>query len=1134
MHFMICRQTSSQEWSRFTKTLLVMKLTVLFLTGFCVFAHAGAYSQKVTLSEKNVRLEKIFTKIKEQTGYTFFYDETLLNDAHRISIKVKDASLKETLNNCFKDQSSLTYVIVGKTIIVKKKRPAETPVVTPVTTDIILKGRVIGEDGVPVSGASIMITWSTGGTKTDSDGNFELTLPENKEVILQVSSIGYKTQTVTVTNRTSITIRLEKEVKVADEVVIVGYGTQKKVNLTGAVSSVDARQIENRAASDISAVLAGQAPGLTIVQGGGNPGRNTGVLNIRGIGSFNNADPLIIVDGIPTGSITDVNPQDIANVSVLKDAASASIYGVRAANGVILITTKRGGRNDKPKTSFSHQTGYTQFIRLPQKANAVELAQLHNQANDNDGTPRLFTDEDIRKFGDGSSPLTHANIDLIDLLFSKGLWNSDNLSVSGGSERGTYNVSLGHIYEGGIINQTGLKKYTLRTNLDYKATSKLNIGINVAGTLNQIKDPGAGINWITHIAFREWANDALQFPDGRWANPAWSGREHNALAYSSDAMGYSKTNDVRLIGTGFAEYQIIPSLSIKGVASVLQDFNKTDGILRGVDLYRIDPATGVIADNPSSATINLQKESPVVNNVSRDYFNNTELNYQLLLNYDKTFGKHSITGLAGFEQRQKRAEFSNLYRRKLLSDQLDQINAATDINNDGAMGNTTEFRLRSVFGRINYSYDSRYLLEGNIRYDGSSRFAPEYRYDYFPSVSLGWRISKEKFFRIASISELKFRASWGKLGNQEVGDYVYLPTYGVSSFYLFGGQQQPAIIESELANQILTWEKTTANNIGLDLGMFDNRFTLSADYFVKNTDDILMRIDQPGILGAVGPVVNAGAVKNTGFEIDAGFKDQAGKVNYYVRANFSKVKNEITNLAGTDRPGFRVGDPLQNNFGYSALGLFQSQQEIDNHASQAALGAAPKPGDIKYADLNKDNKIDAEDRENLGTSFPGITYGFSLGADYKGFDFSMVWQGVADRKIMGAGRFIQPFWLGASPLQYQMDSWTTDNTDAKFPRASFNNASNYTPSSYWLRNGAYLKMRNIQLGYSLNPKISGRLRLIKARLFVSAENLITITSFDYGFDPEDVPSGDDPVSLFGNTANYPTTKRILAGLTLTF
>ncbi|HRQ50383.1 MAG TPA: TonB-dependent receptor plug domain-containing protein, partial [Agriterribacter sp.] len=459
-----------------TKTLLVMKLTILFLTAACLNVYASGVSQTVTLSGKNVELKKVFTAIKKQTGYVVFYNRSDLNGTTPVSLSTHDMPLRDFLDVMLKDQP-LDYKIEDRTIMLYRKVVFEKKmrISEPVTEVIasIIRGKVTNAKEEPLQNVSVIEVGSQAGTTTNNEGQFTLTVPDNKNIVLEFSSVGYQTKRVNTGNKTEVNIILELEVAGLSDIVVVGYGTQRKVNLTGAVSSVDAKQIENRAASDISAVLTGQAPGLTVVQGGGNPGRNTGVLNIRGIGSFNSTDPLIIVDGIPTGSITDINPQDVANVSVLKDAASASIYGVRAANGVILITTKRGTRNNKPKTNFSHQTGCTQYLRLPKKANAVELANLHNQANDNDGTPRLFTDEDIRKFGDGSSPLTHANIDLINLLFSKGLWNSDNLSVSGGSERGTYNVSLGHIYEGGIINQTGLKKYTLRTNLDYKAISKL-------------------------------------------------------------------------------------------------------------------------------------------------------------------------------------------------------------------------------------------------------------------------------------------------------------------------------------------------------------------------------------------------------------------------------------------------------------------------------------------------------------------------------------------------------------------------------------------------------------------------------------------------------------------------------------
>lgn len=1110
-------------------------LLIVLVSSQLAFAKKGngqsVEDVRVTLELKNSTLESAFKKIEGLTDFLFAYQPKHIEPYSNISLPKGRRSVSETLNIIL-EKTDLLFRQVDKNIIIYRKQTISSPGSPEAPPPAILNGVVKNVQGKPVSGVNIIVKGTSIGTTTDDNGKFTLTVADETNIVLEISAIGYKTETYTVGAETSLVITLQNTAVGLDDVVVVGYGKQKKVNLTGAVVAIGAKDIENRAAADISGILTGQAPGLTIIQSGGNPGRNTGTLNIRGIGTLNNTDPLIIVDGIPTGSLTDINPEDVASVSILKDAASSSIYGVRAANGVVLITTKRGKINGANKITFSHQTGFTELISFPRKVDAAALATLHNQANTNDGTPLLFSAADITKFKDGSSPLTHANTDVIDLLFSKGVWNNENLAFSGGTEKGAYNISLGYLNEGGIINQTGLKKYSVRANLDSKISSRLNVGLNIAGTLSRIDDPGAGINWITHTAFREWATDALQFPDGRWANPSWSGLEHNSLAYSSDEMGKSKTNNTRLIATGFAEYEIIKGLKAKGIVSVLHDFNKTSSLIRGVDLYRINTTTGIIDENPSSTMVNLQKGSPLVDMVSRNYFDNNEMNYQFLITYEHTIGNHFVSGLFGTEDREQSSEYSFLSRRKLLSDALDQINSA-DPAEDNTGGNTIDFRLRSVFGRINYSYDERYLFEANIRYDGSSRFSKDLRYDYFPSVSVGWRISKEQFFDVPAITDLKIRASWGKLGNQEVGDYRYLSTYVLNGSYFFNNQQVSGITEGPLANALLTWEKTTSKNIGLDVGLFKNKLTVSADYFIRNTDDILLAVPQPAILGAPGPVINAGSVRNKGFEIDAGYRDRAGQVGYTIRANIGQVKNEITSLAGTDRPGFRTGDPIQNQFGYKAEGLFQTQEEITKHADQTALGI-PKPGDIKYADLNNDGKINADDRMNLGSRFPGVNYGASIGADYKGFDISMVWQGVADAKVLGAGRFIQPFWLGSSPLKYQMDSWTPDHTNAKYPKVSFTNSANYLPSSFWLQDAAYLKLRNLQVGYTLSNSVVSRWKLTRARIYVSAENLLTITSFDYGFDPEDV-SGGDPVSLFNSGAgNYPTTKRFLAGFTLTF
>ncbi|TKG94222.1 TonB-dependent receptor [Puteibacter caeruleilacunae] len=1012
-------------------------------------------------------------------------------------------------------------------------------------SSIKVTGQVTDNNGEPLPGASIVVKGTTLGITTDFDGKYTISVPNNDATLI-FSFIGMKSKEVVVNGQNTINVSLETESVGLNEVVAVGYGTQKKVNLTGAIVSIDSKTLESRGASNVSSILTGQAPGLTILQRGGNPGRNSGSFNIRGIGTLGNSNPLIIVDGVETGSINDLNPEDIANVSILKDAASSAIYGVRAANGVILITTKRGKKNTKMQVTYSQQIGFTDFISLPNKVSSYELAKLHNEANTNDGAALMFSDSDIQKFKDGSSPYTHANTDHVKEIFTEsGLWNAHNLKFAGGSDKGAYNISFGYVDEGGIIKNTGLNKYTLRTNFDKEINDRLSVGLNLAGSLNRVKDPGAGIGWITHVAFREWATDPLQTEDGRWVNPSWSNLEHNAKAYASEEMGDGLTRDIRLSGTAFAEYKIIDGLKFKGQVSIVHDNNRSSKIIRGVDLYRINPATGVVDSTPSSNATNLQSDSPSVDKVSRDYYDRYDLNLQAFLNYDKTIKLHRIKALAGFEQREVESELAGLSRRKIASDALDQINAA-DAGQDDNYGNTTNYKLRSVFGRINYGYDGRYLIEGNLRYDGTSRFAEDIRFDYFPSVSLGWRISEEDFFEIPAVSNLKLRASWGELGNQEIGDYRFLGTYALGSSYIFDNELVSGINEGALANKLISWEKTTSKNIGVDLGLFDNKLSFSAEMFVKDTKDILLTLEKPAILGATPPIENAGAVENKGFEISAMYRDKIGDVNFYISANLSKVKNEITDLAGTDTPGRSVGDPIQNFYGYRTNGLFQSQSEIDGHADQSGLGGTPQVGDVKYLDINgrdangnlngrPDGVVNADDRESLGSRFPGINYGISLGADYKNFDVSMVWQGVADSKIMLTGRLQRPFWIGASPLDTHLDSWRTDNTDARFPRASFSNSSNYHASDFWLEDASFLKLRNIQLGYTLPKRWIDNLGLSKLRVFISGENLLTITPFDHGFDPEDVGEGDPVWFLGSNTSeNYPTTKRYLAGLILTF
>jgi TonB-linked SusC/RagA family outer membrane protein len=1124
------------------KIFLIMRLTTFFLLVLVLQAKANGYAQeKITLSLSNAPLEAVFQDIHEQSGYNFLYSNQVLENAKTISLKVKDASLSQVLKECLKGQP-FTYHVVDKTVIIKYTGKTEqNQIVIPIVNPPIeISGEVTDEKGNPLQGVSVLIKGSSFGTNTDKYGEFTITIPDNSSKVLVFSFVGMVTQEVNVFNRNNLNIQLKNAPSGLNEVTVIGYGTQKKVNLTGSVVTLKASQIENRGVANISNILAGQAPGVTVLQRGGSPGRDAGSLNIQGVGTLGNANPLIVVDGIKTDNFTQIDPNDIKSISILKDAASCAIYGIDAANGVILITTKRGVKG-KVKVDYNDQYGGSGFVSLPDKVNSYNLARLYNQAQTNDGTPASglkFTSTDIQEFKDGSKPNTHANTDWIKAIFSRpGVWMSHNLSLSGGTDDTKYLVSLGYLNQDGIMQSTGYKRYTFRLNFDQKISNKVSSGFNLAIAQRDVTDPATvlgvgGETFYLHEAFQQWATDPIRTDSGTYAYPLWSGLNTNPVAYTSSANGYSKNNDTRLTGTAFTEYKIIDKLSLKGVVSTTRDFNYSSNVGLGVDLFPIDPVTGISSSIPNNTSASMPA-IPSTTSVARGFFKGIDNSLQLLLNYDNTFGKHQIRGLLGYEARSLSDEIADIQRINLSDPALDQINAA-DPTNQTTDGNTILYRSQSFFGRLNYIYNDKYLLELNGRDDATSRFAPGHRSAIFPSVSAGWIISKEGFFKVPAINTLKVRASYGTLGNQQINDYQFLSTYVLNSSYIFDGIRNTGINEGPLANTVITWEKTTSKNIGLDISFLNNRLTFTGDYYVRNTTNILLNIAQPAILGAAPPVANAGAVRNKGYDLIVSYKDRIGQVGYYVNANFNKVKNKITDLAGTEYPGRELGDPIYNVYGYKADGIFQTQDEINKHADQTALGGTPKPGDIIYKDLNGDGKVDAKDQTNLGSYFPGMTYGFSFGANCKGFDFSTLWSGVADVKASIAGsRLAQPFGdYGSSPIVEQLNSWTVDNPNAKYPRASFNASYNYLQSSFWVRNTAYLKLRNIQIGYSLPIVVIHNLRISKLRIYVSGENLLTFSPFKI-MDPESIVSGD-PFFGFGGTAAYPTTKRYLAGLSLTF
>ena len=999
-----------------------------------------------------------------------------------------------------------------------------------------ITGTVSDESGQPLPGANVIEKGTSNGSQTDFDGKFSLNV-SGGDATLVVSYLGFITQEVAVNKQSNISITLVEDLAKLDEVVVVGYGTQKRVNITGAVETVVASDFSDRPAPNVSTLLAGQVPGLSVIQKSGRPGQSAGQLRIRGIGTLgDNAknSPLILVDGI-VGNLQDVNVNDIENVSVLKDA-SAAIYGVRAANGVILVTTKTG-RTGVPVVKYDGGTGTQHAFKVPDRVNSYDFARLWNEARLNDGGSPLFSDDDLIKFRDGTSPQTHANIDHFKKLLKSGdpLKQFHNISVSGGDENTKYNLSFGYLDEGSLIKTFGYERKNYRVNIDKKISDKLNVGVKLAGSFGKTFGNIQSVGQIITESYRAFPGELDQFENGLWKNMQEFGvGRRNMLAYVELPLGTNVIRDNNYVSIAYAEFKILPELRVRGQFSARNN-NRLQNKKRNVEQwYRYDAETDTyIGANIASGYLDRKNETVL------DYTSN------LFLNYEKSFNNHNVKGLLGFEQRDRNWAMTQAQNFELFSsNELTEINGV-DATADATSGNSTDYRLRSAFTRINYNFKDTYFFEGVLRYDGTSRFAKENRFDYFPSFSVGWKMSNEDFFKSETISHLLLRGSWAELGNQEIGNYQFLTAFGPRKNYnySFGSASTNGVLENErLANPDILWETTTTTNFGIDTRLFNNALSITADYFIKTADNILLGLAQPYILGANPPTVNAGSVENKGWEISV---DYSGRINdsfnYYVKANVGYVKNQITDLKGTERPGRDIGDPIQNIFGYVADGLFNSQAEIDA-APTHKISGTPEPGDIRYKDINgrdangdltgqPDGVVDADDRQSLGTYFPKYNFGLNLGFDWKGFDFSMFWQGFAGHKVATLGPTVRPFWGHSAPTQSMVNNfWTPTNMNADFPRLGFKNQKrNYQTSTYWVNKGDFAKLRNMQIGYTLPKEALSALGVSKFRIYISGENLLFISKLK-DIDPEFAHGN----GFAWNKDNYPTNRQFLLGFNVTF
>lgn len=960
--------------------------------------------------------------------------------------------------------------------------------------------------GEPLSGATVVEKGTNKGVSTDLRGHFEIQVI-SLNTTLEVSFINYIDQNIDANGKSIINIKLIPEVASLDEVVVIGYGTQKKVNLTGAVAVIKGDEISERTFSNSSKAIQGLSPGVTVIDRGGPPGQDDARINIRGVGTLGNANPLILVDNVPVNSINDVRPTDIANISVLKDAASAAIYGSRAANGVILITTKRG-KEGKMAINYNAYVAMQHTTRLPEAVGIKDYMEIINEGYTNSGLNPKYNDDYIAKTLSGEDPIKYPNTDWLAIIFKPAIQTNHSLNINGGSERSTYALSLNYLDQNGIVKNVNSKNFGLRLNNDFKLSKRITLGTDVAYNRKNNTQP-YNIGDVYWALYSENAPTvASQYPDGSYGIN--SGNRSPLGAINASGYQNSFTDNIFLNLKG--QYSILDGLTLQ--ANYAANLYKTSNKNHRNDYVFRDYYTKNEISRYNSYLYYQQG-------------NNTETNARLILDYKKKLGIHDLGALIGVEQTIHKEDQVNASRSFFYSNDLQELSLGDPTTKDNNSA-SSEWDLQSLFGRINYSFLSKYLVEANFRYDGSSRFAAGRRYGFFPSFSAGWILSKEKFMEpISFLNNLKIRASWGELGNQNIGLYRYQQTIALQQNYTFGGQLVNGAAVNDLANQFITWETSTSSNIGMDADFLNGKLGFTADVFKKRTKNILLTLDIPYTIGLNPPTQNAGIVDNNGIEISAYYRNRINDFKYSVNLNFASITNKVVSLAGTgpyisETSIIKEGVSMNAIFGYEAIGLFKTQGELDKYAK---FNAKTTLGSVKYKDQNNDGKIDNDDKVVLGPVIPKYTFGGEINLEYKGIFFQAFVQGAADVYSMPRGGiFDGPYW-GSFVTTDWLDRWTPTNPNGKFPSVYYQGSSpNLQPSSFTIQDVSYVRLKNIQLGYVLPLKMIERLKVANVRIYVSGTNLLTFTRAKYV----------DPELASGRYDSYPQIKMYSFGTNITF
>ena len=996
-------------------------------------------------------------------------------------------------------------------IVIAPKRELQQQRVTGRVTD--------ANNGEPLPGVNIVVEGTIIGTITDGDGRYSLTVPE-RNAILNYSFIGYDPISIPVEGRSVIDVALTTLSVDLDEIIVVGYGTQRRVNLTGSVSQVSGDDIERRNVSQASNLLQGLATGVTARQGSGSPGNDGTSLTVRGLGTFSGAgtSPLILVDGV-ISSINNVNPNNIESITVLKDAAASSIYGSRAANGVILVTTKTG-KAGMLQVSYDTYVGLQSATELPNFVDSWVYAEMFNEMMINEGLATVYTQAEIDLFKAGTDPDNYPNVKHLEKLMNSGngFQIKNNLTFQGGTDASRFFVSTGYLRQNGIVEQNHYDRYDLLTSLTTKLKDNLILDIRLTGYKSYRTEPAgmsssgdvsSMLGGIVQRANHDHAGIPGQKSDGSYALAMGHPNLNARLASGS----FADANSIHILPNVLLEWNIVENLKWRNRISY--EYNQTRSKLFGATHW-INPELTIGPNRLTSTN-----------------YNSDRLILESLVNYDLELGQdHVVNFLGGISSEEWNDHTLSGYRDNLPSDLLYHLNAGSQENARNTE-TANAVSLLSQFGRVNYAYQNKYLFEGNIRRDGSSRFDKNNRWGIFPSFSAGWRISEENFFQVPWIANLTMRGSWGILGNQSIGNYPYQKVLSLGSTYYFGDRLNPGVMLTSTPFEGITWETTKITNAGIDFTLFDGSLKLIADYYHKKTEGILYSLTVSTVMGMTVGAQNAGIVDNHGMEFELIYRKSIGDLSIRVQPNFAVNNNQVSYLAGVKRDinaGLFIGQPLQSYFGYRSDGLFVDQPDINSYPTQ---NYPAKPGLPRLKDLNGDDQITAgNDREVLGSRFPKYTYGMGIAAGYKGFDFNIQLHGLGGFHTMLTGDQLAVYNYG-NMQQWQVDRrWTYDNPNPKAEYPRFEMAYHRTPwnttTDYWMRNASFLRVNNIQLGYDIPAAVLQNIFIERFRIYVNGENIHTFHGFYQGWDPEMIVSGTTAVTY------YPVTRVWSLGINVNF